>query len=448
MRFYVPNIDEDLQAEHDKKVEEKNKIKQEKKEAEDALKEKNGEGAGEDDGQDSEDSAADTEDELTAAKVFNEKILEKAGLGDSAGDVLAHFPDMPLLVPRGKYSLDLYGNYVKFHGRTHNYKIMYENIVQLFELPRVDRDQVAILFQLSKHLTQGQTMHHFILMQVDTNRRRLKINLTPEELEQKYGNNLEQEMADETYVLLEKLFKYVARIDRIITPGDFRSALDGRSQAIRCSVKASEGDLYPLKSSLIFIQKPIIYIKHKEVMYVEFQRVGQQAGGTARFFDISVCRKDVGAEQFKNIDKKELKVLIEYFRKAGIKLRQFNADENQSKDIDDMLSDDIDQEIKQSQSLEKPEPDAAAGSKRKRVPVKVEVDEDEEEENDSDFVDEDESEDESFKEGSGSKSEGSEGSEGEEDDMDDDIDVDVIDKKEMAALKSNKVLDKKERRKE
>lgn len=254
-------------------------------------------------------------------------------------------------------------------------------------------------------------------------------------------------MAGETYAVLEELFKHVARIDRIITPGDFRSALDGKSQAIRCSVKVSVGDLYPLKSSLIFIQKPIIYIKHKEIMYVEFQRVGQQAGGTARFFDISVCRKDVGAEQFKNIDKKELKVLIEYFRKAGIKMRQFNTDQNESKDIDDMLSDDIDQEIKQSQSLAA-EAEAEPGTnKRKRIPVQVEVEEDEDEENDSDFVGDDESEDESFKEGSASKSEDSDGSEGEEEDMDGDIDVDVIDQKEMAALKGNKVLDKKERRK-
>ena len=135
---------------------------------------------------------------------------------------------------------------------------------------------MAILFQLSKHLTQGQTMHHFILLQVDTNRRdRIKVNLTPEELEQKYGNNIEAERTDETYKALVDLFKHVAQIDTVITPGDFRSALDGKSQAIRCSVKVSEGYLYPLKSSLIFIQKPIIYIKHKEVMYVEFQRVGQ-----------------------------------------------------------------------------------------------------------------------------------------------------------------------------
>lgn len=140
MRFYVPNIDEDIVNEHDRMMEEKNRIKQEKKQAEKALKEKNGEG-GEERAEDSDDgSAQDTGDELTPAKVFNEKILKKAGLGDSPGDVIAHFPDMPLQVPRGKYSLDLYGNYVRFHGRTHNYKIMYENIVQLFELPRVDRD--------------------------------------------------------------------------------------------------------------------------------------------------------------------------------------------------------------------------------------------------------------------------------------------------------------------
>lgn len=82
--------------------------------------------------EDDNSSAQDPDDEITPAKVFNEQILQKAGLGDAPGDVIASFPNIPLLVPRGKYSLDLYGNYVKFHGRTHNYKIMYENIVQLF----------------------------------------------------------------------------------------------------------------------------------------------------------------------------------------------------------------------------------------------------------------------------------------------------------------------------
>lgn len=81
-------------------------------------------------------------------------------------------------------------------------------------------------------------------------------------------------MNGKTHETLVKLFKHVAKIDRIITPGDFRSAIDIDAMAIRCSVKVSEGYLYPLRYSLIFIQKPIIYIKHKEIIYVEFQRVG------------------------------------------------------------------------------------------------------------------------------------------------------------------------------
>lgn len=40
--------------------------------------------------------------------------------------------------------------------------------------------------------------------------------------------------------------------------------------------------------------------------------------------------------------------MIAYFKKAQIKIRQFNADQGELKDIDDMLSVDIDQEIQQS----------------------------------------------------------------------------------------------------
>lgn len=40
--------------------------------------------------------------------------------------------------------------------------------------------------------------------------------------------------------------------------------------------------------------------------------------------------------------------MIDYFKKAGIRLRQNNADKTESKDIDDMLSDEIIKEIKLS----------------------------------------------------------------------------------------------------
>jgi len=70
-------------------------------------------------------------------------------------------------------------------------------------------------------------------------------------------------------------------------PGDFKSAVDEANVAIHCSVKVHDGFLYPLKSSLIFIQKPMIHIKHKEIKYVEFSRIGGGTGGAiGRSFDI------------------------------------------------------------------------------------------------------------------------------------------------------------------
>ena len=70
--------------------------------------------------------------------------------------------------------------------------------------------------------------------------------------------------------MLSKLFKELIKIN-ILIPGDFRSSKE--DEAIKCSVKASDGYLYPLKSSLIFIHKPVHYIKFSEIKYIEFQRL-------------------------------------------------------------------------------------------------------------------------------------------------------------------------------
>lgn len=110
MRFYLPNREEPERDEAD------NKSKQD-----------------------------DEEEEATPAQVFNELIVKHAGLGDSAKDIIARFHDLPLIVPRGKYTLEMFPTYAKYHGRTHDYKIMYKDIVKVFELPRVDRDQTVIL---------------------------------------------------------------------------------------------------------------------------------------------------------------------------------------------------------------------------------------------------------------------------------------------------------------
>jgi hypothetical protein len=71
----------------------------------------------------------------------------------------------------------------------------------------------------------------------------------------------------------------------------------------------------------------------------------------SKSFDIQIVRKDGEAnEQFKNIDKLELKVLTDYFKNAGIKMRKIDPDTNKGVDMDEFNSDELNEEIQQSQS--------------------------------------------------------------------------------------------------
>lgn len=199
----------------------------------------------------------------------------------------------------------------------------------------------------------------------------------------------------------------------------------------------SDGHLYPMKNSLIFIQKPILYIKHKEIKYVEFSRVFG-AMEQSKSFDIAVVKNNGEAnEQFKNIDKVELKVLTSYFKEAGIKMRKIDPDTNKAVDMDDD-SDQLDQEIKHSQSQNKDEISGVTVGRtgRKRVPVvnTVSLPDDEDSEEDGNFMDEEQEND--------------EGGEDEDEDMEDELDESEIGKDELKELQSNKVdLDKRARRK-
>lgn len=53
---------------------------------------------------------------------------------------------------------------------------------------------------------------------------------------------------------------------------DFKSR-NGQS-CVKCGVKAQSGWLYFLKSSLIFIPKPVLYFQVKDIKKVEFNRLG------------------------------------------------------------------------------------------------------------------------------------------------------------------------------
>lgn len=150
MRFYVPN--NELEGIEEKK-EDKKKDKEKKKKPEPK-----------EDDEAEEESESDEEPEITPAKVLNDKIVKAAGIGEFAGEVIASLAELPMLIPRGKYTLDLYATFAKLHGRTHDYKISYKDINKGFLLPKPDGVHMAYVLHLKSPLRQGQTLHNFIAM--------------------------------------------------------------------------------------------------------------------------------------------------------------------------------------------------------------------------------------------------------------------------------------------
>lgn len=78
---------------------------------------------------------------------LNQLIIAKANIQNVSGDSIVSINDVPLQVPRGKYTVDIYEQFIKFHGSTFNYKIESKHIEKAFLLPKPD--DVHMVFVLS-----------------------------------------------------------------------------------------------------------------------------------------------------------------------------------------------------------------------------------------------------------------------------------------------------------
>lgn len=163
---------------------------------------------------------------------------------------------------------------------------------------------------------------------------KVKLNLTPEQISKKYDNKLQPEMEGTLYDVLTTLFKHLVGIKKIFVPGEFQSSKG--SKAVKCSVKAGEGYLFPLNSSIVFIHKPLLYIKHSEIKYIEFSRIGGGGALSGKSFDVSLTKiKDEPKITFQSIDKDEYQNLIAHFKQSGVRMRTVDLETNEKYDIEE-----------------------------------------------------------------------------------------------------------------
>ncbi|PTU17826.1 hypothetical protein P175DRAFT_0466030 [Aspergillus ochraceoroseus IBT 24754] len=343
-------------------------------------------------------------EEQNAANLFYEILMEKAEIGDVAGDTFATFLDVLHLTPRGRFDIDMYESSFRLRGKTYDYKIQYSSIKKFFLLPKNDDTHTLIVLGLEPPLRQGQTRYPFLVMQLKLDEEiSLELNMTDELLETRYKDKLEPRYEEPIHQVVTKIFRGLSGKKVIMPSKDFVSH-HGHS-GVKCSIKANEGLLYFLDKSLIFVPKPATYIQLENVAVVTMSRVGG-AVSASRTFDITVSLKaGMGEHQFSNINREEQQPLEEFFKVKNIRIKNEMSDDTSALivaalDNDDMVSS---------------EDDGGRADRGSADEDEESVDEDFQAESDSEVAEEFDSEHES----SGSDTEMGEGSDAGDDDDED-----------------------------
>ncbi|KAL3469971.1 FACT complex subunit pob3 [Aspergillus californicus] len=306
MRFYIPGT----------AVKTENGLKEGNPDEENAEEVKGEEG----------EEGAEAREEQNAANLFYELLMEKAEIGDVAGDTFATFLDVLHLTPRGRFDIDMYEASFRLRGKTYDYKIQYSSIKKFFLLPKNDETHTLIVLGLEPPLRQGQTRYPFLVMQLKLDEEiSLELNMTDELLESRYKDKLETRYEEPIHQVITKVFRGLSGKKVIMPSKDFVS--HHGSSGVKCSIKANEGLLYFLDKSLIFVPKPATYIQLENVAVVTMSRVGG-AVSASRTFDITVSLKaGMGEHQFSNINREEQQPLEKFFKAKNIRIKNEMSDD-------------------------------------------------------------------------------------------------------------------------
>ncbi|KAL5180834.1 FACT complex subunit SSRP1 [Glycine soja] len=251
------------------------------------------------------------------AQVFRDKIMSMADVGAGGEDAIVTFEGIAILTPRGRYSVELHMSFLRLQGQANDFKIQYSSVVRLFLLPKSNQPHTFVIISLDPPIRKGQTLYPHIVMQFETDyvvESELAIN------EDLYNTKYKDKLDLSYKGLIHEVFTTILRGlsgAKVTKPGKFRSCQDG--YAVKSSLKAEDGILYPLEKSFFFLPKPPTLILHEEIDYVEFER--HAAGGSnMHYFDLLIRLKSEQEHLFRNIQRNEYHNLYEFISSKGLKI--------------------------------------------------------------------------------------------------------------------------------
>ncbi|XP_024182651.1 FACT complex subunit SSRP1 isoform X2 [Rosa chinensis] len=300
------------------------------------------------------------------AQVFRDKIMSMADVGAGGEDAVVTFESIAVLTPRGRYNVELHLSFLRLQGQANDFKIQYSSVVRLFLLPKSNQPHTFVVVTLDPPIRKGQTLYPHIVLQFETEYVvESELAISDDLLNGKYKDKLEPTYKGLIHDVFTKILHGLSGA-KITKPGKFRSCQDG--YAVKSSLKAEDGVLYPLEKSFFFLPKPPTLITHDVIDYVEFERHGA-GGSNMHYFDLLIRLKSEQEHLFRNIQRNEYHTLFDFISLKGIKIMNLG---------DAQVTDGV------SPLLEEADDDAVVDPHLVRV--KNEAGEEDSDEEDEDFV--------------------------------------------------------------
>ncbi|KAK1693625.1 hypothetical protein QYE76_010322 [Lolium multiflorum] len=264
------------------------------------------------------------DEERPSAHIFWQKILAIADVGSSE-EAVAAFEGIGILTPRGRYTVELHMSFLRLQGQANDFKIQYSSILRLFVLPKSNNPHTFLVITLDPPIRKGQTLYPHIVIQFMTEAvLTTELSLSEEVLAEKYKDRLQSSYNGLEHEVFSKILRGLSGA-KVTRPSTFRSCQDG--YAVKSSLKAEDGLLYPLEKGFFFLPKPPTLILHEEIDYVEFERHG--AGGasmSSHYFDLLVKLKNDQEHLFRNIQRNEYHNLFNFVSAKNLKIMNLGED--------------------------------------------------------------------------------------------------------------------------
>ncbi|CAM0880102.1 unnamed protein product [Alopecurus aequalis] len=273
----------------------------------------------------------------SSAQMVWEAIMKGAD-GLTSSEVVVTFEGIAILTPRGRYGVELHLSFLRLQALANDFKIQYSSILRLFVLPKSNNPHTFVVVSLDPPIRKGQTLYPHIVIQFETETIVHKnMKLSRELLAEKYKGRLEESYQGLAHEVFVKALRGLSGA-RVTRPGSFRSFQDG--YAVKSSLKAEDGLLYPLEKGFFFLPKPPTLILDEEIEFVEFERHGSGgASMSSHYFDLLVKLKSDQEHLFRNIQRSEYHNLFNFLNGKNLKIMNLGDGEGTSGGVADILRD-------------------------------------------------------------------------------------------------------------